>query len=599
MVIYDFECFRHDWLVCWLDTDTRKIHSIVNDKPLLEKMYKHYKNTVWVGYNSRGYDQWILKAILCDFNPYEMSDWIINKEQKGFMFSNLLSKFPVMNYDCAVGFRGLKELEAFMSDDIRETEVDFNIDRPLTQEEIDMTLKYCKHDVMETFKVFVETKSEWESHIGLIKEFRLPWSMISKSKAQLSAEILGAEPRQWNDEFDIELPDNIILGKYEFLREHFLDWAANSKNYEEITLETDVAGVPHTFGAGGAHGAVPNYLGEGYYLMADVESYYPAGMIEYNFLSRNVRNPKKYRDIRDERLKMKIAKDLRQLPRKIVLNATFGASKDKYNKLYDPKQANNLCISCQLFIVDLIEKLEGKCELIQTNTDGILVKLFSPDDRDMIVNICHEWEKRTRFKLEFDEYRKVIQKDVNNYIILPSGELYDDKGKERFKRKGAYVKKLSKIDNDLPIVNRAIVNYFVHNKPVEETIMESTSLIDFQKITKISSKYEYGFLEDFKHGKPHDFVTVKYDKFACSYNEVKTYIGEIVNGKVQRCFASKLETDGILYKKKKDKTTLDKTGGTPEHCFIINDDISNMPIPSKLDRQWYIDLAKKRIDDFV
>ena len=24
--------------------------------------------------------------ILCDFNPYEMSDWIINKDRKGFEF---------------------------------------------------------------------------------------------------------------------------------------------------------------------------------------------------------------------------------------------------------------------------------------------------------------------------------------------------------------------------------------------------------------------------------------------------------------------------------------------------------------------------------
>lgn len=529
---------------------------------MFEKFYNHYKNTIWVGYNSRNYDQWISKSILCDFNPYDMSDWLINKERKGFEFSKLLNKFPILNYDCSVGFRGLKELEAFMGHDIEETSVPFDIDRPLTQEEIEMTIKYCKHDVMETFHVFVETKEEYESHIGLIKEFNLPITNINKTKAQISAIILGAEKVKRNDEFDIKLPDNMILGKYAWIKDHFYNWAENSKNYEEITLETEIAGVKHVFGVGGLHGSQDKYYGTGHYLMADVASYYPAGMIEYGFLSRNVKNPQKYTKIRDERLAMKAVKDKRQAPRKIVLNGTFGASKDKYNNLFDPLQANNLCIANQLFILDLIEKLEGKCDLIQTNTDGILIKLYKLEDKETIINICHEWEKRTRFELEFDDYSTVIQRDVNNYIII------DKDG--HVKRKGAVVKKLSNLDNDLPIVNKAVVDYFVHGVPVETTVMASDKLIDFQKVTKISSKYEYGV-----------------------HNGQKLY------NKVQRCFASNNPDDGILYKKKKGKEKPDKTGSTPEHCFIDNTNIENKPIPSKLDRQWYIDLALDRIKKFV
>lgn len=534
----------------------------MNDKAKFEKFYEYYKYQIWVGYNSRNYDQWIAKAILCDFNPWDMNDWLINKNRKGFEFSRLLNKFPILNYDCSVGFRSLKELEAFMGHSIKETSVPFNIDRKLTQKEIKEVLEYCRHDVQETFEVFVETKAEFESHIGLIKEFQLPLTMISKTKAQLSAEILGATQVKRDDEFDITLPNNIILGKYQWIREHFENWAKNSKNYDEITLETDICGVPHKFGVGGLHGAIEKYLGEGYYIMADVASYYPAGMIEYNYLSRNVSDPRKFRAIRDERIIMKANKDPRQAPRKIVLNSTFGASKDKYNKLYDPLQANNLCIANQLFLVDLLEKLEGKCELIQSNTDGILVKLYRKEDRDMIIAICEEWCKRTRFELEYDEYTKVIQRDVNNYIIVDK-----DGG---VKRKGAVVKKLNRLDNDLPIVNKAVVEYFVNNVPVEQTIMGATKLIDFQKITKISSKYEYGH-----------------------------HNGKILHEKVHRCFASNNPLDGMLTKKHRNKDTLDKTPSTPESCFIINDNIEEMPIPTKLDKQWYIDLAKKRIAEFV
>lgn len=562
MIFYDFEVFKYDWLICWLDTNTKKLYHIVNDKTKFEKFYEYYKNQIWVGYNSRNYDVWIAKAILCDFNPYDISNWIINKERKGWEYSSLLNKFPIFNYDCSVRFRSLKELEAFMGDDIRESSVPFDIDRKLTPAEIQETIKYCEHDVMECFKIFVETKEEFESHVGLIKEFGLPMTMINKTKAQISAEILGAVPIKRDDEFDIKLPDNLVLGKYDWIRQHFLDWAKNSKNYEEITLETEVCGVLHTFGIGGLHGSRNKYFGEGIFLMADITSYYPACMIEYGYLSRNVVNPEKYRIIRDERVIMKEKKDPRQYPRKIVLNSTFGASKDKYNKLYDPLQANNLCISCQLFLVDLLEKLDGKCELIQSNTDGILIRLYRPEDKNMILDICHEWEKRTRFTLEFDEYHKVIQRDVNNYIII------SDDGK--IKRKGAVVKKLSPLDNDLPIVNKAVVDYFTKGIPVEDTILPCNDLIQFQKVTKISNKYDYAW-----------------------------HNGKILKERVHRCFASLDQNDTALMKKHKSKETLDKTPSTPEHCFIDNGEVKGKSCPSKLDKQWYIAEAKKRIKEFI
>jgi DNA polymerase len=41
-----------------------------------------------------------------------------------------------------------------------------------------------------------------------------------------------------------------------------------------------------------------------------------------------------------------------------------------------------------------------------------------------------------------------------------------------------------------------------------------------------------------------------------------------------------------------------KFGGTADHCFIFNDDLNGVPMPAKLDRQWYVELAKKRLSDF-
>lgn len=577
MVVLDLEIFKHDWMMVWLDTDTKKFYHIVNDKEKLHKFYDKYKSTLLVGYNIRNYDKYILQGILCGFDPYKISDWIINKELKGYQYSKLLNNYPVFLYDCSVVFKSLKQCEAFMGHDIRETSVPFDIDRKLTEQEIKETLKYCKHDVSETFEVFMETTNEYLSHVGLVKEFDLPFNAISKTKAQISAMILGAQKHIWDDEFDIQFPDTLRLGRYEWLKDYYDNWSNNSKDYGEMELKTTVGGIPHVYGIGGLHGSIDKYYGEGYYLMADVASFYPAIMIEYDFLSRNVRQPKKFTNIRDERVIMKRNKDKRQQPRKIVLNSTYGASKDQYNNLFDPRNANNVCIAGQLLLTDLIDKLEDHCQLIQSNTDGVLVKLFRKEDKDKIIGICNEWSKRTRMDLEFDEYVKVIQSNVNNYIIL------DADG--NCKRKGAIVKKLSKLDYDLPIVNEAVVNYFTKGIPVEDTVLGCNELIKFQKIVKISSKYEYAFKEDFTE--------------SCVVLDSKTYRGHVLNEKVHRVFASLHNADGMLYKKSKSKTTLDKTPSTPEKCFIINDNVLNMPIPDRLDKSWYIDEAKKRIENFV
>lgn len=590
MIVYDFEVLKHDWLVAYLDTSTRQMHSIINDADEFEKFYEKYKDEVWVGYNSRGYDQWIAKAILAGFKPYDMSKWIIEDGEHGWKFSDLLHKFPIFNYDCSVGFRSLKELEAFMGDNIKESSIPFDIDRKLTDSEIDELLQYCEHDVMETFKVFVMTDYEFESHVGLLTEFNLPLKYISKTKAQLSAVILGASKVSRNDEFDITIPDTLDLGKYDFLREFYQDWADNVQDYSLMKLETDIAGVPHTFGIGGLHGAIPQYIDDGYFLMADVSSYYPAIMIEYDFLSRNVASKEEYIKIRDERLIMKRNKDPREKPRKIVLNGTFGASKDQYNNLYDPLQSNNVCISGQLFLVDLIDKLENECQLIQSNTDGILVKLYHKNDRQKIIDICEKWSERTRMDLDYDDYERVIQKDVNNYITVPSGGLYTDKGKPRWKAKGTYVKFLTPLDNDLPIVNRAIVDYFLKDVPVVDTIMRSTDLIDFQKIVKVGKQYEYVFKED-DRGRVHTFYDSKGNPYVKSGKKLET--------RVNRCFASKHSTHGAIYKKKKEKDGIEKIAHTPLKCFTLNSDINGAPIPSYLDKSWYIDLANKRIDDFI
>jgi len=596
IIFFDFETYKYDWTVSYLDTRTRKIETIVNDKQALEKLYQKNKNEIWVGYNNRHFDNYIFQGILAGFDPYEITDWIINKNRQGWEFSSLLRNYPLITYDCSVGFRGLKELEAFLGIDIKETTVPFDIDRPLTKEELKEVVEYNQYDVRATFLVFLENKHEFESHMGLIKEFNLPLWMISKTKAQLSAEILGAElpnkPR--DDEFDISFIPTLKLGKYEYIKDHYINWSKNIQDYNNINLETIIAGVPTIISGGGIHGALDNTLDTGNFILADVSGYYPALMIEHGFLSRNVANPLKFKQIRDERNEMKANGDPREQPRKIVANSTFGASKYKYNKLYDPRQANNQCFNGQLALVDLIEKLEGLVKFYQYNTDGILFKVHNKSDEPKIFEICKEWEIRNNFTLDYERYNKIIQKDVNNYIFVADDYIVT---------KGAWVKKLSKLDNDLPIVNKAIVDYFTKGISPRETIYGSDKLIDFQKITKISNKYDFGFHENGSGTDVYQYQVPKYrirkgEKYLSHYEDLE-FRGDRLQEKVIRCFASTNPNDGAIYKKHKDKITLDKTAGTPENAFIDNGDITEKKVDSRLDRNWYLELAEKRIKEFI
>src|SRR5690625_1501909 len=562
MLFYDFEVFYEDWLVVIIDAETKKEHIFVNDPDGLIKFYNKNKNNIWVGYNSRHYDQYILKAIICGFEPQEINDWIINQKRLGWEFFKDFWKIKLYNFDIMTDRnRSLKQLEGFMGHDIRETTVSFDTDRKLTDEEIDEVIKYCRHDVQETMHIFAENIHEFTSQLELLKMFNLPMRHISKTKAQLSALILDAKqptiPRE--DEFNLSFPDTLKINKYTHVL-NFYNQVKHAKNPYDEFLETDIAGVPHIFAWGGIHGARRNYYGEGDYLLIDVASYYPALMIEYNYLSRNVKNPAKFKEIRDTRLELKVKGDKREGPLKIVINGTYGAMKDKYNGLYDPLMANNVCLGGQLLLLDLIEKLEPYVTLIQSNTDGLLIKLHHPDDYELVDDICYEWEQRTRMELEFEEYTKVIQKDVNNYVLVGIDESLETKG--------AYVKRLNPLDNDLPIVNKAVVDYLVHGIEPEETIFNAKRLIDFQKIVRISNKYEYAI-----------------------------YNGKRMTESVFRVFASVDKKDGQLLKVRDGSSS--KIAYTPDNCFIDNSDVTNKKVPTKLDYWWYLDLANRRINDFL
>lgn len=623
IIFYDFEVFEYDWLAVFIDVTNRKEYVIINSPDRLKALYEANRKDVWVGFNNRHYDQYIMKGILLEMNPKKINDWIIVDNKEGWQYSRRFSQVRMINFDVMPNPPvGLKTMEGFLGSNIKETDVDFRIKRKLTPEEIEQTVKYCRHDVEQTIKVFLERIDNFNAVHGIIKAFPNETSVydIGDSEARITAKVLECQRRDFKDEFDFFFLPCLELKKYKYVQ----DWFAERRKealridlqnrdeydkrlwYKSQNLDTLVAGIPHSFGFGGLHGAPDRPIHrKGQILHVDVNNYYPSMLIAWGLVTRAATNDN-FKLIYNTRKAMKKKQKAAakagnkveakrwkkaQLPYKKMLNALSGAMKDITNPAYDPRNNNIMCINGQLMLLDLIEHLEvvPGFELIQSNTDGLIIWIPDTDEAfEMVDDICWEWEQRCSTEqcsilLELDNISEIYQKDVNNYLWVGV-----DGGVERI---GAYVKELSAVDNDLPILNKALVDYMVKKIPVEQTINQCDDLIMFQKIVKLSDKYDW---VEHEHCTPLvSHIGKRVIKTVYEYPNKDKY-----TYKSYRVFASNDMRDGRLLKRKVVKSKGDKFGNTSEHSFIFNDSVVGVKVPAKLDKQWYIDSAKSRLKQY-
>lgn len=288
------------------------------------------------------------------------------------------------------------------------------------------------------------------------------------------------------------------------------------------------------------------------------------------YTSRNIPNAKIFADVLDARMKAKAEGDKAKADAlKLVVNTTYGAMLNPYNDLYDPLMGRSVCISGQLYLLELAEHLHKAVpdlKIVQLNTDGIMVE-FDDQYYDDVKNIVGEWQNRTGFELEEDSIESIAQKDVNNYIEVQSNG--DVKTKGGYLVKGIAKAGAFKVNNDACIVSKAIEEYFIHGILPEKTINDCDDILQFQMIAKAGTKYKdaYQIIDGVK-------VPVQ---------------------KVNRVYATTDKRYGKLYKVKAEDDSEAKISSLPEHCIIDNSNTLNI---SQIDKSFYIEMANKRINDF-
>lgn len=591
--IFDCEVFAHDWLFVFKEIATGEYTVIHNDNDAVVAFME--RNPFLGGFNNKHYDNFILKGVMCGLTPEqikEINDLIIVEEVNGWDIPILreyrvyFDSFDLMD-DCQVGL-SLKAIEAHLGIPIEETEVDFNITHRLSEKELQETIYYCKYDVDATEKLYHLRQAYLKNKVTLGKARNLTdRQAMYMTNAKLTSVYLKAQKpeKSWDDERKYQYPEKLLR---QYIPQEVFDFFDRMKDdripNDELfssKLEIMVGVCPCTIAYGGIHGAIPTYVEAATETRTirnkDVASYYPHLMTLMGYCSRNMPSPKMFEDTLEERVAAKKAGDKATANAlKLVLNTTYGAmlnGKDgtAFNDLYDPLMGRSVCISGQLFLLELSEHLIAECptlKIIQLNTDGIMVS-FDHEDEAKYQEITQEWQDRTGFELEEDFIRKIVQKDVNNYVEVPA-----DGGEPKVKG-GQLVRGIApagafNINNNAVVVARAIKQYFIDGTPPEETIAASENILDFQLIAKAGGKYSQCY-----HLVGGEKVIVQ---------------------KVNRVYAVSDKSKGTVYKTHAVTGRDAKVAGLPTHCAIDNNNNLSIEV---VDRKWYAKLAKKYINDFL
>lgn len=252
----------------------------------------------------------------------------------------------------------------------------------------------------------------------IVKTFQLPESSLSKHCLEVIADILGAKKMTFDDDYDITILDNIVIEKYGKVLDFFNDEHSHGlKSSIETPLMTMKYGWLY-----GINGAKPYEQNEeDKCVIIDVEHLYASLMIKYGFLSRCVPNPEIFEEIYKKKTdfdKNGVKYDPIAVSYRVVVNGTYGAmSINEDNPLYDMRQSNNIKVNAQLFMLDLIEKLENSGELLHVNTDRLIYKI---NDYSVFKNECEKWSERTKLNLKLDEISNFNQKGLFHYEFTKS-----------------------------------------------------------------------------------------------------------------------------------------------------------------------------------
>ena len=359
----------------------------------------------------------------------------------------------------------------------------------------EQVLAYNKNDVLSTKELYLRHKHEIKLRKTLTQteEIDLMNSTEPDISKKLFAKYLSkamniyeSDLRSMGTNRETVIIKDIIFSYVNFLTPDFQNVKSKFESlslgkYDKFEFTIKKQGVEITYGLGGIHAAPNNKViksDKDFVIKSfDATSYYPHLCFQNDLCPEHL--PKDiflplYRNMYERRKSIPKSDPINYVL-KICLNSLYGMTNDEFSFLKDRQVTLAICINGQLLLSMLMERMLleiPNSQLVMMNTDGCEI-LIPRNQEEKYQELCKWWEELTRIPLEHVEYQKLIIKDCNNYIGIYTNGKTKCKGLFEFENIPLHK---NKSHNIIPI---AIYEYFVNNKPIEDTIKNHKNIYDF------------------------------------------------------------------------------------------------------------------------
>lgn len=583
-----------------LSVNLPNVYTYINDKDASTSMLKRLRKGIYdiYGFNNHDYDDFVLVDVLTN-QPVEVtkkqSDKYITKKYTKKEWPADLVTWDLRDQLLSVS---LKKYESMRGLSVKESTVPFNKSDEFNTAELEEVIRYNVQDLRSTLSLFnvrnddnhgnyLDNKRMLVEHYGTGHSYRYSNTTITsmylmgddrlKTLDPDAPKIVGVGDQIAGFLRHINEVNPLIVDAPKALR------ASLTKNYAPTSLTIEQFGNVFTFGSGGLHSAaghlettktgkkkpVYDLVDTTDVYQLDVTSMFPNIMIRDELLGPAT---DKYATLVADRVANKKAGNPKAKTQKIVINATYGGTRSNWINLYNPKVAIHVNVAGIVSVYNLTRGLSKIGQIIQVNTDGVVVKLNNdPKSKERMFKIKKQWEEYFKLNLEVTHFKRLIQRDVNNYIAV--------KDNDHLKLKGGAIAQAQTRDPlkaTTPTVLQTALLHHILN-PDDDLVEYLNSLRKTTPFTNwcwtlssTVSKLQTGYTTDAN--------------------------GRRLPQKVNRAYAS---TFGDSYYKERTQGKPSKFAGTSDKLVINNEDITDCTTPTDLDVKWYVNEVLRQYKPWV
>ena len=542
--VYDVECYPNLFMVTFYSYSKDKMYTFsiypdknIDERELILRAFSH-KSYIWCGFNNLFYDDAMLNYLIehsdctvADLHTFSTS--LIGGSRNPYRYTSVFRSIDLLEIlRAGYNIKSLKGVAVNLKYP-RIQDLPIAPNEEIKPKQIVSMKSYNINDVVITRTILEEVLPLIEMRAFLTEHYNGELDLLTESNSGICKKLLTTFYDKKLTEFGVSRNDprrnfrrmktvrgnieikDIVYPRISFETKQLQDFYAEILTHTIVkTTSTDTsdnyawkyklefAGNTYSLGLGGIHTedapAIYRADDEWCTLDLDVTSQYPVSFLHNKICPEHL-DADAFLGILEDLLKERVKYkklykstgnkdyDNLQAAMKIALNTFYGLTNSKTFWLFDPKATFICTINNQLLMLMLAELFTiNNYKVISANTDGITI-ICKHTELDNVRELYHNWEKMSGFTLEETFYNLYLRRDINNYISITN--------ENKTKYKGAFTPQENKDllkGFEYPIVTKALVDYFLHNVPIEKTVKECDDIYDYcysQKCGKQFTNY--------------------------------------------------------------------------------------------------------------